>query len=61
MAQVIVRENESLESAREIYATIKAEDKMAIWEDSVSRVQYYEDPLVLDKTVKNVYRWFNTH
>ena len=54
-------ENESLESAQEVYETIKAEDKMAIWEDSFSRVQYYEDPLVLDKTVKNVYRWFNTH
>ena len=37
------------------------EEKLAIWEGSVTHAQYFEDPLVLDKTVRNVFRWFKTH
>ena len=44
-----------------VYDTICAEEKLAIWEGSVTHAQYFEDPLVLDKTVRNVFRWFKTH
>ena len=32
-----------------VYDTICAEEKLAIWEGSVTHAQYFEDPLVLDK------------
>ena len=49
------------QSAQRVYDTICAEEKLAIWEGSVTHAQYFEDPLVLDKTVRNVFRWFKTH
>jgi len=55
-------ENEQeYQSARSVYNTICAEEKLAIWEGSVTDDQYFDDPLVLDKTVRNVFRWFRTH
>ena len=55
-------ENEKeYQAARRVYDTIRAEEKLAIWEGSVTHAQYFEDPLVLDKTVRNVFRWFKTH
>lgn len=55
-------ENEKeYQAARRVYDTICAEEKLAIWEGSVTHAQYFEDPLVLDKTVRNVFRWFKTH
>ena len=55
-------ENEKeYQSAQRVYDTICAEEKLAIWEGSVTHAQYFEDPLVLDKTVRNVFRWFKTH
>lgn len=56
------RENEQeYESAQQVYNTICAEEKLAIWEGKVTHAQYFDDPLVLDKTVRNVFRWFKSH
>ena len=49
------------QAAQRVYDTIRAEEKLAIWEGSVTHAQYFDDPLVLDKTVRNVFRWFKTH
>ena len=55
-------ENEKeYQAAQRVYDTIRAEEKLAIWEGSVTHAQYFDDPLVLDKTVRNVFRWFKTH
>ena len=56
------RENEKeYQSAQRVYDTICAEEKLAIWECSVTHAEYFDVPLVLDKTVRNVFRWFKTH
>lgn len=55
-------ENEpDYQSAQKVYQTIRAEEKLAIWEGSVTHTQYFNDPLVLDKTVRHVFRWFKAH
>lgn len=49
------------EYAKQIFNSIPAKNKKAIWEDKMIHFQYYEDAGVIDRATENIADWFNQY
>jgi uncharacterized protein len=49
------------DAARRHFAVVPSADKQLLWEGQTRHFQYYEDPVVLERTVRNVVDWFARH
>ncbi len=43
---------------RELFKRIPARDKKLVWLDNAAQFQFYEDPVVIDRTVGHLRNWF---
>ncbi len=48
-------------AAHRHFEAVPTTDKRLIWEGSTAHFQYYEDPMVIDRAVGNIARWFREH
>jgi fermentation-respiration switch protein FrsA (DUF1100 family) len=49
------------EAARRLFAVVPTSDKDLLWEENTRHLQFYDDPVVIDRTVWDVADWFSRH
>jgi uncharacterized protein len=48
-------------AARRQFAVVPSADKRLLWEDGTRHLQYYDDPVVIERAVCSMVDWFSRH